>query len=117
LTIFNWFRLLFTFHKLFSQLLENIDSPMAGKAVVNRVYILQKEWEAANHALMLGEIRNAEGALIKQVKPFTVAEEAKALSIIRGADDSVLLDDKRAVLLADGIKKQLDKFNKILLKF
>jgi len=96
------------------QLLENIDSPMAGKAVVNRVYILQKEWEAANHALMLGEIRNAEGALIKQVKPFTVAEEAKALSIIRGADDSVLLDDKRAVLLADGIKKQLDKFNKIL---
>ena len=44
------------------QLLENIDSPMAGKAVWNRAYMLQKEWEAANRAL----IRNVDKKTGKQ---------------------------------------------------
>ena len=85
------------------QLLENIDSPMAGKSVWNRQYMLQKEWEAANRALV-------------QSGKYTDVEQVGALAIVRGSDDATLLNNARMVKLADGIKKRLDEFNTILNK-
>ena len=93
------------------QLLENIDSPMAGKSVWNRAYVLQKEWEAANRAL----IRNVDKKT-GIANPYTDVEQAGALAIVRGSDDAALLNNKRMVKLADGIKKQLDEFNTTLNK-
>ena len=80
-------------------LLENIDNPMAGSSVVRRSYVLQKEWEAANRAL---------------VKGYTEAEKLGAVQILRGNKNETLLNNKNIVELADKTKNQLEYFNKLL---
>jgi len=96
------------------QLLENIESPMAGKAVVNRAYTLQKTWQRENRDLIEGVIVDVRGNQVGQVKPYSLKEQADALSIVRGSDDEVLLKNVRIMELADGIKKQINKFNDLL---
>ena len=96
------------------QLLENIDSPMAGRAVVNRAYVLQKTWERENRLLIEGIKLDVRGNAVGKVKPYSIEEQSNALSVVRGSDDEVLLQNVRVMELADGIKNQLNKFNKLL---
>ena len=80
-------------------LMENIDNPMASSSVVRRAYVLQKEWDAANRAMLL---------------PFNAAEREGAVKILRGNKDKDLLNNKNIVKLASKIEDKLTEYNKLL---
>ena len=84
----------------FGQLmLENIDSPAAGKAVFN----VGEKWR-------MSKIKDA----YRLVANYTEKEKQLAISIVQGNDDKALLNNKRVVKLADGIKSWLYNFQKDL---
>ena len=84
----------------FGQLmLENIDSPAAGKSVVN----VAEKWRMEKIRVAYRLLKNA-----------TEKEKQLAISIVQGNDDKAVLSNKKVVRLADGINKWLYNFQKDL---